>query len=262
MAAIASLWFRRKASQRLARSGSLGAPFHPTRDGSLGKVKTEHEKFPVDPRRSLGWVLSNHPKDQLPNLLRHLSSSDLRPGLGDRPPVHAKTCAVPADDGFGRNDDEGVLPSRRDPSSDYPKELIDKREMRWRMSTFQHCELLSEHEILQNKIPAAKEEANQCSDPEKKQAEHGRQLYQINDWKYCSKLLILQSPRVLANDKDIANKEEPHSVLPAMQACHLGLCLGSSPRWLRDRRRALEFRELCFLTCSGFGRARSRMNRP
>jgi hypothetical protein len=29
---------------------------------------------------------------------------------------------------------------------------------------------------------------------EKKQAEHGRQLYQVNDWKYCSKLLILQSP--------------------------------------------------------------------
>jgi hypothetical protein len=77
----------------------------------------------MDPRRSPGWVLSDYP-DQLANLLRHLSSSDLRPGLGDQPAVHAKTCAVPADDGFERNDDEGLLPSRRDPSSDYPKELI------------------------------------------------------------------------------------------------------------------------------------------
>ena len=29
---------------------------------------------------------------------------------------------------------------------------------------------------------------------------------------------------------DIANEEKAHSVLPAMQACHLGPCLGSSPR--------------------------------
>jgi hypothetical protein len=79
-----------------------------------------------------------------------------------------KTCPVPADDGFGRNDDEGLLPIRPDPSGDHPEELIDKSETRARMPTFQHCELLPEHEIPQNKIPAATEETNQCSDPEKK----------------------------------------------------------------------------------------------
>ena len=70
------------------------------------------------------------------------------------------------------------------------------------MSTFQHSELLPEHEILQYKIPTATtEEANQCSDPEENEAEHGTELYQINDWKYCCKLLILRSARVLARDK-------------------------------------------------------------
>jgi hypothetical protein len=69
--------------------------------------------------------------------------------------------------------------------------------------TFQHRELLPEHEILQNKIPAVTEEANQGSDPEKKQAEHGTQLYQTNDWKDCCKLLILRSARVLARDKGV-----------------------------------------------------------
>jgi hypothetical protein len=58
--------------------------------------------------------------------------------------------------------------------------------------------LPEQHEILHYKIPAAKEEANQCSDPEEKQAEHDNQ---INDWKYCCKLLILPSARVLARDK-------------------------------------------------------------
>jgi hypothetical protein len=88
---------------------------------------------------------------------------------------------VPADDGFGRDDDEVLLPSRPDPSSDYPEELIEEAEARTRMSTFQHSELLPEHEILQNKIPAATEKANQGSDPEEMQTEHGKELYQSND---------------------------------------------------------------------------------
>jgi len=69
------------------------------------------------------------------------------------------------------------------------------------MPTFQHSELLPGHEILQYKIPTATEEANQCSDPEEKQAEHGTELYQINDWKYCCELLILRSAIILARDR-------------------------------------------------------------
>jgi hypothetical protein len=81
---------------------------------------------------------------------------------------------VPADDGFGHDDDEVLFPRRPDPSSDYPEKLIDEAETRARMSTVQDSELLAEHEILQNKIPAAAEEANQGSDREKKQAEQAR----------------------------------------------------------------------------------------
>ena len=51
--------------------------FHPTRDGSLGNVKAEHEEFPMYPRCSPGWVVSNHPKDQLANLPRRRSSPNL-----------------------------------------------------------------------------------------------------------------------------------------------------------------------------------------
>src|SRR5260221_10162412 len=72
------------------------------------------------------------------------------------------------------------------------------------MPTFQHSELLPEHEISNTKIPAATEEANQCSDPDEKQAAHGLGLYQIKDWKYCCKLLILRSARVLARDNSRA----------------------------------------------------------
>jgi len=44
------------------------------------------------------------------------------------------------------------------------------------MPTFQHSELLPEHEILQNKSPTPTEKANQGSVPEEKQAEHGKEL--------------------------------------------------------------------------------------
>jgi hypothetical protein len=50
---------------------------------------------------------------------------------------------VPADYGFGPDDYEGVFPSRPDPPSDYPEELIEDAEARARMSTFQHGELLT-----------------------------------------------------------------------------------------------------------------------
>jgi hypothetical protein len=133
----------------LGRSGSLGAFFHPTGDGSLGKIKTDHAEFRMDPRRSPGGVLN------------------LRPDSGDQPPAHTKTDPVPADDGFGRNDDEGLLPSRPDLPGNYPEELIEQTKARSRMSGFQYSELLPEHEILQNKIPALMEEANQGSDPDK-----------------------------------------------------------------------------------------------
>jgi len=77
---------------------------------------------------------------------------------------------VPADDCFGRNDDEGFLPSRPDPPSNDPKELIEEAEARARMPPFQYRELLSECEILQNKTSATAEKTNQGSKPEEKQA--------------------------------------------------------------------------------------------
>jgi hypothetical protein len=63
------------------------------------------------PRRSPGWVLGNHLEDQLPNLLRRPSSSNLRPDSGDQPPIHSRTCPVPTDYGFRRDDDESLFPS-------------------------------------------------------------------------------------------------------------------------------------------------------
>ena len=67
---------------------------------------------------------------------------------------------MPADDGFGRDDDEGLLPSRPDPPSDYPEELIEEAEARARMSTLQRDELLTQSEILDKETSPPAQEAN------------------------------------------------------------------------------------------------------
>ena len=102
--------------------------------------------------------VSDHPENRFPNLLRRRVSSNLRPDSGDQPPIHTKTTPVPADDGFRRDDDEGLFSSRPGPPGNYPERLIEEAEARARMSTLQRDELLTQSKILEKEtLPSAKE---------------------------------------------------------------------------------------------------------
>jgi hypothetical protein len=83
---------------------------------------------------------------------------------------------VPADDGFGRDDDEGLLPSRPDPPSDYPEELIEEVEARARMSTLQGDELLTQSKILKKEPSPPAKEANQHSEEKPYETKHDEDL--------------------------------------------------------------------------------------
>ena len=130
----------------------------------------------MDPRRSPGWVLSDHTKDQFPNLLRCRSSSDRPPDSGDQPPVDSKTSPVPTDDGFRRDQDERMFPSRPNPPSDYPEELIEEAETWPGMSTLERDELLTQSEILKKESSPLTKEADQHSQAERDEAKHGLDL--------------------------------------------------------------------------------------
>jgi hypothetical protein len=108
---------------------------------------------------------------------------------------------VPADDGFGRDDDEGLLPSRPDPPSDYPEELIEEAEARARMSTLQHDELLTQSKILEKETSPSAKEANQHSEAEPFETKHV-QIYNrtVVRWQQAI-LLISRSAEVLANHR-------------------------------------------------------------
>ena len=83
---------------------------------------------------------------------------------------------MPADDGFGRDDEEGLLPSRPDPPSDYPEELIEKVEARARMSTLQRDELLTQSEIPEKGTSPPAKDAAQHSEAMPEEAKHGQDL--------------------------------------------------------------------------------------
>jgi hypothetical protein len=83
---------------------------------------------------------------------------------------------VPADYGFGRDDEEGVPPSRPDPTSDYPEELIEGAEAWARMSTLQHDELLTQSEILEKETSPPAKKAYHHSKAEPDEAKHGQDL--------------------------------------------------------------------------------------
>ena len=88
-----------------------GNSFHPARNGSFGDIKTEHQKFAVDAGSSPARVLGHHLEDEIPNLFRCLSPTDVLPGLRNHPPVATESGAVPSRDGFGCDDEEHLFPA-------------------------------------------------------------------------------------------------------------------------------------------------------
>jgi hypothetical protein len=80
------------------------------------------------------------------------------------------------DDSLGRDDEEGLLPSRPDPPSDYPEELIEEAEARARISTLQRDELLTQSKIFEKQTSPPAEEADQHSEAEPYKTKHSQDL--------------------------------------------------------------------------------------
>src|SRR6266480_4314039 len=108
-----------KGKPVLGRLRISRCPFHPTRDRSLRDIKTGHEKLAMNAWRSPRWVLNNHPENQFLNLLRP-------PDLGDQLPVQTEAAPVPTHHGFGRDRNEGLLPSGPESADGDPEELVEQ----------------------------------------------------------------------------------------------------------------------------------------
>ena len=107
-----------------------------------------------------------------PRLLRRRPLPNRYPDSGDQPPIHAKASPVPADNSFRSDDDDRLLPLRPQPTNGNPEELVKQIESRPRTTPFQHGQLLSQHKVLKDEIPAATEESKERPEREPEHAEH------------------------------------------------------------------------------------------
>jgi hypothetical protein len=85
---------------------------------------------------------------------------------------------MPSNHRLGRDDEQGFFPCGPEPMGKDLEEFVGGTLHRSRVPTLQHRELLSEREVLQDKMPTAMKRASERSEPEKKQIEHGLELYQ------------------------------------------------------------------------------------
>jgi hypothetical protein len=161
--------------------------FHPAGDRSLRDIKTQHEQLAMDARRSPGRILGHDSEDQLANFLRSLPSSNLPPDLRDQPPIRLKTVPVPTDHCFRRDHNERLLPLGPKPTDRDPEELVQDTEYGPRAAPLQHGELLPEHEVLEDEIPAATEKTEEGSEPEQGNVEHSRSYNRtvVRRWELC-----------------------------------------------------------------------------
>jgi len=80
----------------------------------------------MDAWRSPRWVLNDHSEDQFLNLLRRRLSPDGPPDLGDQLPVQTESGPVPTHHGFGRDHNEGLLPSGPKSTNGNPEEPVEQ----------------------------------------------------------------------------------------------------------------------------------------
>ena len=165
-----------KRPPALCRFRIPGRPFHPTGDRALGNLKSEHKQLAMNARRSSGWVVGDHPEDEIANFLGGRFSSNRSTGLGNQLPIQAKPGSVPTDDGFRGDQEERLPPTRPKASRNYPEESVEVSKAWTRSAPLQHGQLLTQCQILKEETLSRAKKANQRSDAEFEVSKHDAQL--------------------------------------------------------------------------------------
>jgi hypothetical protein len=129
----------------------------------------------MNARRSPGRVVSDHPGDEIANFLGGWSSSNRSTGFGNQLPIQAKPGSVPTDC-FRGDQDERLPPTRPQVPNNYPEESVEVSEGWTRIAPLQHCQLLTQCQILKEETLSRAKKANQRCDAEFDMSKHGGQL--------------------------------------------------------------------------------------
>ena len=85
---------------------------------------------------------------------------------------------MPTNNGFRCDDDQRLLPTRPETTSNNPEQPIEATEAGTWTSPFQYDKLLAQGEIFEEKSSTATKEAKEYSQTERQMLKHGKRLYQ------------------------------------------------------------------------------------
>jgi len=139
------------------------------RDGALGNVNAELQQLPVDSGSTPERIGRGHTGDQRLDLGVDGRAAPGGPG-GELAPVLAEAAALPAQDGGGRHDDQGLLPPGPDVGERNPQETIRRTQLGPACRSPIHGELVAQGEVLDRELTMTAEEERE----EPKQVEQER----------------------------------------------------------------------------------------
>lgn len=172
------LMISKKGKPTPGRMRDPGGSFHPAWDRSLGNIEFEHQKLTVDAGCTPGRVLGNHVEDQIVHFLGCHLSPNPPSDSGNQTPMETKTSSMPTNYGFRCDDDQGLIPTRPETTSNHPEQPIEATEARPWTSPFQYDKLLAQGEIFEEKSSMGTKEVKENSQTERQILKHDKRLYQ------------------------------------------------------------------------------------
>ena len=149
---------------------------HPAEHRALRYFEAKHLQFSMNARRAPGGVLGYHAKDQLSQFPSDAFSSHTDPMPRKPGPIQPESCPMPANDGFGLDENQSPVPMSPEPAQHHPEQFVRKSKPRLRMLLFQDGELLSKSQIFQEQIAARAKEASTYDRQKPQQAQHETSL--------------------------------------------------------------------------------------
>ena len=111
-------------------------------------VDAEFEQFPMDARRTPERIIATQLPNEFVHILRNAGSSGL-PTANFPGPEHTKTLAVPANDCFRLEDEQGGAPINPNLGQPGPQESIGSDQFRPLHRATQDTELVPERKVFQ-----------------------------------------------------------------------------------------------------------------
>src|ERR1019366_4664261 len=115
-------------------------------------------------------------KDQLSQFPSDAFSSHTDPMPRKPGPIQPESCPMPANDGFGLDENQSPVPMSPEPAQHHPEQFVRKSKPRLRMLLFQDGELLSKSQIFQEQFAARAKEVSTYDRQKPQQAQHETSL--------------------------------------------------------------------------------------